>query len=459
MWGLYKKIYKSSILFFCILFFFKYNVFAINLSADFNKDGVVDLKDLTQISINFNSNNKLCDLNKDGIVDIYDVVIVANQIDSSIFKVFDSNGRFISGYGNGSLEQAIKKAYITNGCVMSNSKIIWNNEYYWTYNGEEQIGKYSNSHDAVSNTKDIKNGKVYNKFGNLLMNNTIGQKGILAVTQDELNLRSEPNWDARTHINIPNKELIEVNRRTNSFYKIRWHKNNNETFDGYVPYYLDFIQDDNNDSMLGYISGKQESNFNPGAVSNNPNDKGGVSVGVWQFSAKAGSLDEFMTWLQTRKLEFYNILNEAYKKDGQEYSNNFIESWKNVANKYYDEFFNIQQEFSKSIFYDSFVRICRRNGYEPGRLLDYVSTRNMIWSSAVHHGPTGAYRIFSKIDPNISMEDYITKVYDGRLEVIADSYPPNSSNQGVVDIYNSIKKRFERESGEIKRCYSREITY
>ena len=434
------------------------NVFS-KVIGDINNDGIVDLKDLTEISINFNSNNCKCDLNKDGIVDIYDIVIVANQIDSSAFKVFDDNGKFISGYGNGNLGQAIKKAYTINGYVISGSDIIWNNQYYWVYDGEKEIGKYSNSNEAVLIAKDIKNGKVYNKFGELLVNNTIGHKGILAVTQDELNLRIAPEWNARTDINIPNAELLEVKRRTHSFYEIQWHKNNKETLTGYVPYYLDFIQDDNKDSMLGYISGKQESNFNPGAISNNPNDKGGLSVGVWQFSATAGSLGEFMTWLQTREPSFYNILNKAYINDGYDYRDNFIEAWKQLANDYYDQFFNIQQEFSKMIFFDSFVKICKHNGYDPGRLLDYVSTRNMIWSSAVHHGPTGAYKIFRKIDNTIPMKDYIDQVYTGRLSVVADSYPPDSSNKGVVKIYNAIKQRFERESKEIKRDYEREITY
>ncbi|GIM30236.1 hypothetical protein CPJCM30710_29020 [Clostridium polyendosporum] len=457
--------FKKKCLFLTLLCMFIYstpgkNVSALTANADVNGDGIIDIRDIIEAEINYNTNNSKYDLNQDGIVDIFDIAKISKNINESAFKVFDSSGKFIQGFSNGKLIEAIKTASRYKDAVVKNEdKIIWDSTGYWTYNGETLITKFPNYYDAVQNTSSIRNGKVITKFGTELLNNTTGYKGVLAVAQCAVNLRQQPSWSPKSDVDVPSAALVEVVRRTNSFYEVKWHKDESTVLTGYVPYYLDFIQDDKNNSMLGYISGKEESDFNPAAILDKPSDLGGVSCGVWQFSSNAGSLGRFMMWLQSRKPEFYTVLNDARVKDDNSYKDNFKAAWISIANNYYDEFFNIQQEFAENLFYDEFIQIARTNGYEPGRLLNHSSTRNMIWSTAIQHGPTGAYRIFSNIDSNLPMEDYIRKVYEARFVIIAASYPPDSSDPGVVAIYNGVKERFDEESAEIIRTYQREISY
>ncbi len=92
-------------------------------------------------------------------------------------------------------------------------------------------------------------------------------------------------------------------------------------------------------------------------------------------------------------------------------------------------------------------------------MLNYNSTSNMIWSTAVQHGASGAVNIIKKISLNSSMYSIIESIYTERLNIISKSYPPNSSNPGIVSLYNGIKNRLENEKMEILRIYKRELSY
>ncbi|SHK16370.1 hypothetical protein SAMN02745163_03316 [Clostridium cavendishii DSM 21758] len=434
-------------------------VFGVEIKGDFNNDGNIDEKDLQIITNNYMSNNPIYDMNNDGQIDIYDMVIVSKMINNSYYKIYNNNGVFIKGFWKEQFDEAIKIARENDYFIMVNNNVYWNNDKYWVYDGTELKGNYNAMYDAVKNASNFKNGVVLNKLGQRVLDNSKGYKAKIAVTQDELNLRNVPAWSPKTDINIPNKELVEINKIDKGFFGVYWNKDSKNILQGYVPYYLDIIQDDNENTMLGYISGREESGLNVGAISDNPNDKGGVSCGVWQFSGNMGSLGDFITYLRDKNYDFYNRLTNAKNSDGGQYKENFKTEWKNIAENYSYDFYKLQQKYSEENFYKNCLNQCNAKGYNLGKILNYSSTRNMIWSTAIHHGQAGAARIFSSIDSNLPVEDYIRTVYAKRLEIIAASYPPNSSNQGVVDIYNSIKKRFERECNEIIRCYQREISY
>ena len=50
--------------------------------------------------------------------------------------------------------------------------------------------------------------------------------------------------------------------------------------------------------MLGDLSARYESSGDPGTVSSGYGDPGGKSYGLYQFSSNAGTLDEYIQWLQ-----------------------------------------------------------------------------------------------------------------------------------------------------------------
>ncbi len=430
---------------------------------DINNDGVINSLDLEKISIFFGSDEKEYDLNNDGIVDIIDLGIIAKRIDSNEVEehvlIVYKNDSLLGTFTKNNLISAISLAAESGGTVKFHDDVIWDNQNYFIYSNNEFYGKGKTIRDSLKIAHSTDNSIVISKNGNIIYNKNMNFRKIIGVTRTAVNLRSHPKMSARTETMIPDGTLIEVIELVNGFYKVLYYMNSNTLLTGYVPSYLDIIQDDMNNSQLGYISAREESNGNPGAVGLNPNDKGGASFGVWQLSSKMGSVDDFLDFIKDKNNDIYTMLMEAKKQDNNKFENNFIEKWKQIAQDYYNTFYELQRIFIKRSYFDAFLNSAKKNNMDISALLDFNSTSNMIWSTSVQHGSGGAINIFKKIPLATNIETIIENVYAERLKIIAKSYSPNSSNPGIVSLYNGIKTRLENEKEEILRVYKRELSY
>lgn len=436
-------------------------VYAENL--DFNKDGIIDNKDLDKLSNFFGSNDQIYDLNKDGIVDAIDVAILAKKIHTNnnpdyIFSIV-LNNKEIKTFDKNNLLDAISFAAQNNGVVKLNNNVIWDNQSYYVYSKNNINNNSSTLRESVKIAKNLENSIVTSKYGNVVYNKNANYRKIIGVTRTSVNLRSQPHMSSRTDISIPDGTFLEVDSIINGFYKVLFYDNSNNLNIGFIPSYIDIIQDDMNNSQLGYISAREESNGNPGAVGLNPNDNGGASFGVWQLSSKMGSVDNFLDYIKTLNNEIYTGLINAKKEDNDTFGDAFIGKWKEIAQTHYDVFYELQRSFIKKNYYDTFVTLAEKNNLNISYLLDFNSIANMVWSTSVQHGASGAIKIFKNIPLTTNIESIISKVYDKRLEIISKSYPPNSSNPGIVALYNGIKNRLESEKNEILRIYQREVSY
>lgn len=434
---------------------------AATIKYDFTGDNIIDIKDIAIISQFYSKNNPTYDLNKDGIVDIFDITLLSRKIDYSIFKIYNENGELVRGYNSGELNRAINEASkLENSFIISAGKVIWNSTSYWVFNGENFIKDYPTAYSALAAGQAFSSGRVFSKQGLLLLDNKTGYREILGVTSENVNFREGASTSTSSQGVLPNGTLVKLNKIARKFFNTTLYKSDKSTQNGYIYYdYLDIIQDDNNNSYLGYIAAKNESAMDGGAISDNPSDKGGVSCGAFQLSANMGSLGAFISWLQPKSPEIYAQLIEARNADGGIYGTSFKNTWIEIANTNHDKFYKLQQEYTKIQYYDGFLRKAASNGYNVGELVKYTSTRNMIMSTAIQHGVTGAYNIFTAAGTSTDINYLINRVYEERLKVIAKSYPPTSSDPGVVAIYNAVKSRFEGECAEIKRLYERELTY
>lgn len=78
--------------------------------------------------------------------------------------------------------------------------------------------------------------------------------------------------------------------------------------------------------MLGELSAQYESNGDPACISDGYGDPGGKSYGTYQFSSNAGSLGQFVSWLNDNYPQYGEQLN-AYPLC----SDSFDEAWRNIA--------------------------------------------------------------------------------------------------------------------------------
>lgn len=436
--------------------------FSFSKDLDIKKDGIINSKDLDEILSHLGSNNKNYDLNNDGFIDALDLSIIAKKImtnnEELVLHVY-KDSLIIGSFSQDNLINAISLASQNNGIVKKDNEVIWNNKSYFIYSNNNFVNKFSTVRESFKSAENLENSMVVSKNGNIIYDKNLNYRKIIGVTRTNVNLRNKPNKSARTNVTIPDKTLVEVEDIVHGLYKISYYDKQNKFHSGFVPSYLDIIQDDINNSQLGYISAREESNGDPGALGLNPNDKGGASFGVWQLSSKMGSVDEFLSFIKNKNEEIYSQLSEAKKQDNNKFEDNFISKWKEIAKNNYDVFYELQRLFIKHNHFDAFIKSAKKNNLNINYLLDYNSTSNMIWSTCVQHGPEGTIKIFKKISPITSMEVLIERVYEERLNVISKSYPPNSPNPGIVSLYNGIKNRLDNEKDEIIRIYKKELTY
>jgi hypothetical protein len=148
---------------------------------------------------------------------------------------------------------------------------------------------------------------------------------------------------------------------------------------------------------------------------------GGTSYGTYQIASKPGTMDRFLTYLDEHAPAWGDRLRGAGEADTGSTRGAMPEAWKAIAAEDPERFGRLQHDF-----------ITEQN-YAPARamILDQTgldfdnapsALREVLWSTAVQHGPTGAARIFGKVidrfvaspQDNEFNEKLIEGVYDTR---------------------------------------------
>ena len=206
--------------------------------------------------------------------------------------------------------------------------------------------------------------------------------------------------------------------------------------------------------MLGDLSAKYESNGDPGCISTGYNDPGGKSYGMYQFSSKAGTLAEYVSWLQHNGYWFGQELAKY-----EPASSDFDSAWTWIANgENRDDFAASQHAFIKATFYDPAVQILREHGWDIDKhsyvMQDVVWSRAVqygvgyiaeMWEDACHamyninHGEFVGYPNLTYIDDARFDYDLITAIY---LKVCSSEEWNNSA------LRDSLNQRFESECND-----------
>jgi hypothetical protein len=123
---------------------------------------------------------------------------------------------------------------------------------------------------------------------------------------------------------------------------------------------------------------------------------GGTSYGTYQIASKPGTMDEFLTYLDENRPEWADRLRDAGPADTGSRQGGMPSVWRAIAAEDPAGFEQVQHDF-----------IARRT-YDPARsmILDRTgldfnnappALQEVLWSTSVQHGPTGAANIFSKV--------------------------------------------------------------
>ncbi|MYL84614.1 hypothetical protein GTA51_15950 [Desulfovibrio aerotolerans] len=143
----------------------------------------------------------------------------------------------------------------------------------------------------------------------------------------------------------------------------------------------------------GRLSAQYESNSEIDYIGYD--SRGGTSYGQYQIASKTGTMDYFIRFLDDKAPDIAAKLRTAGSADTGGRSGRMPSVWKDIAAADPKRFEALQHEFIRSNNYSPAAKsIVLTTGVDVTRRS--YALREVLWSTAVQHGPGGAERIFTQ---------------------------------------------------------------
>lgn len=187
-------------------------------------------------------------------------------------------------------------------------------------------------------------------------------------------------------------------------------------------------------TVPGELSARFESG--EGGVSTIGHDRvGGTSYGKYQIASRPGTMDRFLTYLDTHEPQWANRLREAGPADTGSKIGAMPSEWKAIAAEDPTRFEKLQHEFIAGETYKP-----ARNMILGQSGLDFDNAppalREVLWSTAVQHGATGAARIFNNV-----------------IDQFASGNRDGDFNAKLIEgVYDTRKGQFESSTGRVRKA-------
>lgn len=154
---------------------------------------------------------------------------------------------------------------------------------------------------------------------------------------------------------------------------------------------------------------------------------GGTSYGKYQISSKSGTLKRFLRFLDYRAPQWSRMLREAGPANTGGVDGSMPAVWRSLALEHPQRFEVFQDEFVlQSLYTPALQGILEETGVNVG--LRSPALKEVLWSTAVQHGASGAIAIFSQSIAkcsNSKLKDYdracIEQVYKTRQDRFVSS--------------------------------------
>ncbi len=172
---------------------------------------------------------------------------------------------------------------------------------------------------------------------------------------------------------------------------------------------------------------------------------GGTSYGKYQIASKPGTMDRFLTFLDDKAPAWADRLRNAGPANTGSKDGGMPSTWKDIASENPARFEKMQHEFIAGETYEP-----ARNMILKQTGLDFNNAppalREVLWSTSVQHGPTGASKIFSKVIDQFvgstAKGEFNTKLIEGVYDTRKDQFGSSTRRvqQSVVNRLNEEKQ-------------------
>ncbi len=172
---------------------------------------------------------------------------------------------------------------------------------------------------------------------------------------------------------------------------------------------------------------------------------GGTSYGLYQISSRQGTFKEFLKYLDQEDPSLAERLRAAGNPDTGGRAGSVPEAWKSIAAEDAERFTALQHDFIRKTHFEPVLKDVEKT-LGVGKLSEAV--KEVVWSTAVQHGPNGARRLFAQAAEHAAGQ---TGNSDGKLDersLIRDVYALRKEQFGSSDgpVRDAVRRRLEKES-------------
>lgn len=169
---------------------------------------------------------------------------------------------------------------------------------------------------------------------------------------------------------------------------------------------------------------------------------GGTSYGTYQIASRPGTMGDFIEYLTEQAPDIARKLNSAGPANTGSRHGRMPEAWKKIAAEDTARFSKLQYDFiEKSHYRPALEEIAQRTGLDISKAPRAL--QEVLWSTAVQHGPRGAVKIFNRAisraqtrEGGIQTAKLISSIYEQRAGQFG------SSND---EVRAAVRNRFRAE--------------
>ncbi len=172
---------------------------------------------------------------------------------------------------------------------------------------------------------------------------------------------------------------------------------------------------------------------------------GGTSYGKYQIASKPGTMERFLGFLEEKAPAWAERLKAAGPANTGSKEGGMPSEWQQIAKENPVRFEKMQHDFIAKETYDpARAMILKKTG------LDFDNAppalREVLWSTSVQHGPTGAANIFSKVIDQFvgttEKADFGSKLIEGVYDTRKDQFGSSTKRvqQSVANRLNTEKQ-------------------
>ncbi len=196
-------------------------------------------------------------------------------------------------------------------------------------------------------------------------------------------------------------------------------------------------------SGLGNLSKKFESGRD-GMAAIGYDRTGGTSYGSYQIASKVGSMENFLKMAEREDPEIAKMLRDAGPANTGSRRGGMPDMWRKLANEEPERLEALQKQFIHETHYmPALKKIEANTNIDTANLSK--ATQEVLFSTAVQHGPSGAARIFGRaaarsgdVEGENFEKNLIAKVYDIRSTQFGNS---------TAAVQASVRNRMVEEKG------------